>query len=59
MEFNTDEDLHTIVKYKRQVERSRGYKGIVCVDIDRLAELYEKECKFIATMWITHIIFNN
>lgn len=36
LEFNTDEDLHTIMKYKRQVERERGYVGVICVDIVKL-----------------------
>jgi len=47
LEFDTDDDLHTIMQYKRQVERGRGYQGVIRVDIDRLAELHEEKCKII------------
>ncbi len=55
LEFNTDDDLHTIMKYKRQVERGNGYKGIVCVDIDRLARLYEEKCKVLTHIYLLSI----
>ena len=55
IEFDTDEDLHTIMQYKRQVERNRGYKGIICVDIDRLAELHEGKCKLITEIFMLSI----
>jgi hypothetical protein len=45
LEFNTDEDLHTVMQYKRQVERENGYTGVICVDIDKLAELNEELSK--------------
>ena len=45
LEFNADEDLHTVMQYKRQVERQNGYTGVICVDIDRLAELHEEDAK--------------
>ena len=55
LEFNTDDDLHTVMNYKRQVERGNGHKGIVCVDIDRLAQLYEEKCKVITDIYLLSI----
>jgi len=53
LEFNTNEDLHTVIRYKRQVERERGHNCIVCVDIDRLAEMHEARCKSKAIRHLT------
>ena len=55
IEFNTDEDSHTIMLYKLQVERQRGYVGIVCVDIDKLAELHEHKCKLMTQIFMRSI----
>ena len=50
IEFDTDEDLHTIMQYKRQEASGKGNHGHVCVDIDQLANTIEKKCKIIAAV---------
>ncbi len=50
IEFDTDEDLHTIMQYKRQEATNNGNHGPVCVDIDKLANTIEKKCKVIAAI---------
>lgn len=58
LEFTTDEDLHTVMNYKRQVERERGYNGVICIDLNRLAEIHEKKCKLLADIIILSIRFS-
>lgn len=58
LEFNTDDDLHTVMLYKRHELRLSGYQGIVCVDIDSLAELHEQKCKMLAEIFLCSIGIN-
>ena len=48
LEFNTDEDLHTIMRYKRHEQNMRGEQGIITVDIDAIAVINEGWCKWFA-----------
>ena len=53
LEFNTDEDLHTVIQYKRQIYK--GSIGVVMVDIEKLAERYEEECKELTMLMMINI----
>jgi len=51
IEFDTNEDLHTIMKYKQQEARAnRIHPMYVRVDIDELANTIEMKCKMIAAI---------
>ena len=54
MEFNTTEDVHTIMKYKRQEYRTNGFNPSVAtvdLDCDNSARL-EEVCKLQAMFWL-------
>jgi len=55
LEFNTDEDLHTVMQYKRQVYRKNGLASVVTVNIDELAEWHEEDSKTLTWILITNI----
>lgn len=41
MSISLDEqDQSTILAYFRQVQREKGYTGLVCINVDRLAEIH-------------------
>ena len=58
MEFNTIEDVHTVMKYKKQTAIIRGIDPIlVTVDLDsKRSELRERLCKIKATAWLCELI---
>jgi len=45
MDFNTDQDMHTIMQYTKQVYKDNGFVGVIKVNIHRLADLHEDHCK--------------
>ena len=54
MEFNTTEDVHTIMKYRQQEARGHGINPmLVTVDLDNdnMARL-EDVCKLQAMFWL-------
>ena len=55
MDFNANSDSHTIIAYKRQLERSRGYNGAAFVNIGRLAELHGGKFKIDAIGMLNRI----
>tara|TARA_R110000850_G_scaffold135816_1_gene256920 strand:+ start:62 stop:253 length:192 start_codon:yes stop_codon:yes gene_type:complete len=55
LEFNTDEDLYTVMQYKRQESRRKGLGDIVSIDIDKLAELHEEDSKILTWILITNM----
>jgi hypothetical protein len=48
VEFNTNEDLHTIMVYKRHEHNMRGDYSVITVDIDAVATINEGWCKLFA-----------
>ena len=57
VEFNTDEDLHTIMKYKRHEQNIIGGGGIITVDIEALSACLEEYCKVTADMWLYQLLY--
>lgn len=61
MELNTDEDVHTVMKYKQQEARSFGINPmLVTVDLDnRSMAALEDRCKLKAMLWLSEVLINN
>ena len=57
LEFNTNDDLHTIMRYKRHEQNMRGERGIITVDIDALSACLEDYCKVTADMWLYQLLY--
>ena len=55
LEFDTDEDLHTIMQYKRSEYKRKNCYAPVLVDIDYLAEKNEAKCKLVAEIFMLSI----
>lgn len=58
IEFNTNDDLHTIMQYTRSTNKAKGYIGVTCVDIEQLSATKEAVSKITADMILSKIITN-